>query len=192
METTQTTALSFIEMLKSQIAEIDSSIGPMLEKRKTKAALANATAADAGLQLPFPDADATTLSINTPPPSDIVQPDQYTGKKMATACREIMQRRKARGLGPIQIEELYTQLKTGGYAFRAIGKDNGITSLSTTLGKNGQFRRVPGSASLWGLAEWYGAAQTRRKAAGGAADDQDDEESETPPESPAATMPPAK
>jgi hypothetical protein len=178
-----TAALSFIETLKSQISEIDVQVSPLLEKRKAKAGLANATAADAGIPLPFPELDSALPEVSKLA-SDVVVPDQYTGKKMATACREIMQRRKARGGGAITLEDLYQQLKTGGYAFKVQTKDNAIASLSTTLGKNTQFRRVPGSVSLWGLAEWYGSVP-KRKSSTSAPDDSDDgeeEETELPAE----------
>ena len=181
----QNAASGFIETLKSQIVEIDVQIGPLLQKRKTKAALANATAADAGLPLPFPNEDSEMPAASAPA-VEVVGIDQYTGKKMATACREIMQRRKARGQGPISLEDLYTQLKSGGYAFRAVGKDNAVTSLATTLGKNSQFRRVPGSVSIWGLAEWYGGPVRRKSAAAGTAEDEDDEVIEAAPETTSA------
>lgn len=185
----QNAASGFIETLKSQIVEIDVQIAPLLEKRKGKAALANATAADAGLPLPFPDVDAASPSAIATT-ADVIAPDYFTGKKMATACREIMQRRKARGLSAISIEDLYAQLKSGGYPFRAVGKENAITSLSTTLGKNVQFRRVPGSASLWGLAEWYGGPVRRRSSPvsnGNQGAEDDDETAEDAPQPSAST-----
>jgi hypothetical protein len=184
----QTAAQNYIETLKAQIAEIDTQINPLLEKRKAKASLANATAADVGLPIPFADVDSGAAIIATPA-AEVIAPDHYTGKKMATACREIMQRRKARGQGAITLDDLYTQLKSGGYGFRAVGKDNAVTSLATTLGKNSQFRRVPGSVSLWGLAEWYGGPVRRAKsAAAGATEDDDDEEIvEDAPNTPASS-----
>jgi hypothetical protein len=171
MDTHTSNAQNFIAALTSQIVEIDYQINPLLEKRKAKAALANATAADAGLPAPFPDVGSATPSpaITT----DVIAPDQYTGSKMATAVREIMQRRKVRALGPIALDDLYAQLKAGGYAFRAVGKENSVTSLATTLGKNGIFRRVPNSPNLWGLTEWYGSPAKRKTS--GTPDDEDDE-----------------
>jgi hypothetical protein len=172
-------AQSFIEILMSQIVEIDAQVGPLLDKRKTKANLANATAADAGLPLPYPDADASPIN-SAATMQDVVAPDRFTSMKMATACRDIMQRRKTRGMTAISLDDIYTQLKAGGYAFRTVGKESSMNSLATTLGKNMQFRRVPGSAGLWGLTEWYGGPARRKSAASGADDDGDDDGQKAP------------
>jgi hypothetical protein len=80
--------------------------------------------------------------------------DQFFGRPMATAAREILEQRGARNLGAISLDELYDAMKAGGYDFENKNDQIAKRNLAITLAKNPAFTRVPANGFI-GLTQWY-------------------------------------
>lgn len=90
----------------------------------------------------------------------IIRPDQFFGRPLATVVREILAARAQRNMGAISLDDLYTTMSQGGFAFE--GKDEALKkrTLAITLGKNPAFARVPNTGHV-GLSEWYPNAKRK-------------------------------
>jgi len=152
-----------IQLYREQLKTIEDQLAPLLEQRNAKRRIINTLSVDAGAPAPFPEIPAW-VTLQDVPEFAASQPDQFTGKPLATIVRDMLQQRKARGLSAISIDELYDHLKAGGFDFPTSNETNAKIGVATTLGKNLLFRRVP-NTRLWGLSEWYGGAAKRQKAA---------------------------
>lgn len=93
--------------------------------------------------------------------------DEYVGKVQQQAVRLILERRRAAGVAPSTLDEIYGDLREGGYQFEAKdaeiakkGIHNMMTKASSTF-----FRLQNGK---WGLRAWYPGAKASvaRKATG--------------------------
>jgi hypothetical protein len=82
-----------------------------------------------------------------------IQSDLYYTKPLATSARDVLQRRKAAGLGAMSLDELYTLMVKGGFKFEAKNDATAKRSLATALSKNPAFTRLPNDDI--GLTEWY-------------------------------------
>jgi hypothetical protein len=132
--------------LQSQEAEI----------RKTKQAI-NILAEQAGMPVPYPDADTaiqrTTHSIRS---------DQFYGQPLAKAVREVLEIRRAQGSGPATVKEIFDLLTQGGYAFDAKSGEYAMRGLRISLAKNSSvFHRLP-NRKQWGLLSWYPKAKEQK------------------------------
>lgn len=90
------------------------------------------------------------------------RPDQFYGRPLATAVREILERRFAAHLGAIALNELFETLKKGGYAFDNSNDQIAKRNTAITLAKNPAFAKVPHNGHI-GLAEWYPNAKKPKK-----------------------------
>ncbi|HEY2774674.1 MAG TPA: hypothetical protein VGK20_11570 [Candidatus Binatia bacterium] len=112
----------------------------------------------ARLHRPEPYADvgeATIASISA------IRSDQFYGQPLATVVREILMMRKSAGLGAAEIDEIFTLLKRGGFAFEGDDVD-ARRGVAISLAKNSVvFHRVPSGA--WGLREWYPGLKDEQK-----------------------------
>ena len=88
--------------------------------------------------------------------------DQFFGRPMATAAREILEQRGARNLGAISLDELFDTMKAGGFAFDNKNDQIAKRNLAITLSKNTAFTRVPANGFI-GLTEWYPNARRKRE-----------------------------
>lgn len=90
-------------------------------------------------------------------------PDAFYGKKLATAVREVLERRKAAGSGAATATEIYDALVQGGYHFETKNDENAKRGLYQSLTKNSStFHKLPNGT--YGLREWYPAIRTRSAA----------------------------
>jgi hypothetical protein len=94
-----------------------------------------------------------------------VQSDLYYKKPLATSARDVLQRRKAAGLGAMHLDDLYALMVKGGFKFDAKNDATAKRSLSTALSKNSIFTRLPNDDI--GLTEWYDPPRNKAKANGG-------------------------
>ena len=84
--------------------------------------------------------------------------DQFYGQPLSSAVREIMEIRKAGGLGAASVNEIYDALIKGGFHFDAKGDENAKRSLRISLTKNSaMFHRIPNGQ--YGLLSWYPAVK---------------------------------
>src|SRR5438309_4959026 len=88
--------------------------------------------------------------------------DQFFGRPMATAAREILEQRGAKNFGAISLEELYDTMKAGGFDFENKNDQIAKRNLAITLSKNLAFTRVP-SNGYWGLSAWYPNVKRKRE-----------------------------
>jgi hypothetical protein len=97
-----------------------------------------------------------------------VRADEYYGKPLQTATREVLERR--RHIGPATAREIYDALISGGYdGFQTGNEQNRLTALRISLRKNAKlFHKLPGGQ--WGLVGWYPKIRSKK-----ADDDADDE-----------------
>ena len=90
--------------------------------------------------------------------------DQFFGKPMATAVKEILEQRGARNLGALSLDDLFDTMKAGGFQFDNNNEQIAKRNLAITLSKNPAFMRVPSNNNI-GLAEWYPNVKKKRGAA---------------------------
>lgn len=116
----------------------------------------------------YPDEDPAA-SIST-----TLHGDEYVDKSLTTACRAILDRRKAANLGPATIEDLYRDLLGGGYEFDTANEENSKRGVYNMLTRNTSiFHKL--SNKKYGLLSWYEGVKERKKAQKG----QDGDEPET-------------
>lgn len=88
--------------------------------------------------------------------------DEYYGQKQSTACRLVLERRKAANLGPASLDELHAALLEGGYQFAAKTALIEKRSLYQMLIKNTSiFHRLPNGK--FGLDAWYPDTKRQRR-----------------------------
>jgi len=105
--------------------------------------------------------------------------DEFYGKPLATAITEILQRRKAKDMGPATMDEIYNQMIAGGYGFDNIKDPKRAIGIS--MGKNPKFTKLRNEK--WALTEWYPNVKEKKVAASviiGPEDKQPQQEAETP------------
>jgi len=132
-----------IPAMQSQVQELERQL---LEKKRT----VNGLCVAAGEPPTYADVDPTANSSNFG-----IQSDSYFGKPLAKAVRDVLERRKAVGLGAAPLNTIFDLMKFGGFRFDARNDKTARRSLAIALSKNPAFFRLPGGDSI-GLSEWYG------------------------------------
>jgi hypothetical protein len=108
----------------------------------------------------FPDAEEAAATFT----GASLNGDEYVGQRQSTACRMILERRKATQRGPATVEELYADLIGGGYRFDARDEAIARRGVYQMLSQNtAMFFRIPNGK--WGLAAWYPEAKAAIRAA---------------------------
>jgi hypothetical protein len=165
-----------IDKAMAKLGEVEANLAPLEAERARLRIFVNQACELVGREPIFPEEDGpATLqqsSVTPPPePSQVrhrtrgvsVRSDQFFGQPLATAVRHYLELRKNSDLGPASADEIHGALVQGGFQFPSRDSDNQRRGLQVSLSKNTiTFRRLPNE--LYGLAEWYGAAQrnTRR------------------------------
>jgi hypothetical protein len=142
-----------IPALQSQIQDLERQL---TEKKRT----VNGLCKSVGEQPMYAETDTTAANNHFG-----IQTDSYFTKPLATAVRDVLERRKAAGLGATPLNVIFELMKLGGFKFDAKSDMTASRSLAIALSKNPTFIRLPGGDSV-GLAEWYG--EVRSKSALGA------------------------
>jgi len=97
----------------------------------------------------FSDASLTTSEV-----SGITRTDQFYGKPLASAVREVLNIRQNSNIGPATVKEIYELLLEGGYSFDAKDAQNAQRNLRISLAKNvALFHKLPNGR--FGLVSWY-------------------------------------
>ena len=121
----------------------------------------------------------------------VMRSDRFYGQPLATAVRDILEMRKAQGLGAASINEIYKTLTAGGYKFDTANEDNSKTGLRRPR-KNPVFHKIPNGD--YGLSDWYPKRRKLREedgsaTAGASADEVFDEEPDQTPAKPEFAKP---
>lgn len=88
-----------------------------------------------------------------------IVPDEFYGKKLRTAIRVILEKRRASGQGAATLDDLVDALVKGGYHFDRSNDENSKRGVYNTLSKNaGVFHKLPNGR--YGLLEWYPHTRT--------------------------------
>jgi hypothetical protein len=93
-----------------------------------------------------------------------IQSDTFYGKVATTAVRELLEMRKASGLGAASSSEIIEVLEAGGFDFSTLSPDEGVAkrAVTITIGKNSSiFHKLPNGK--WGLLSWYPDAKDRKR-----------------------------
>jgi hypothetical protein len=115
--------------------------------------------------------------------SAALRSDQFYGKPLATAVREVLELRKAAGFGATPVNTIYSTLKDGGFKFDTKDDENAKRNLRISLTKNGTvFHKLPNGD--WGLLSWYPNAKATKK-------DEGEEEPAKPAAAPAESGKPS-
>lgn len=141
------------EHLTKAIAELEAKLAEQLKSAaKTKSGI-NQLAELAGLPPPYPDIEEAVG------PSAI-RSDQFYGKAMHTAMRELLELRGT-ARGPATVNEIFDALKAGGYQFDTKSDDNAKRVIRITLTKNSTvFHKLPNGP--YGLLAWYPNAKAAK------------------------------
>lgn len=139
------------EQLKQAIEVMERRLAEQVAKVASTKKLINELCAEAGEAPRYTD-------VGTDAGSRRIRSDQFYGQPLSSAVREILEMRKAGGLGAASVNEIYDMLRTGGFHFDAKGDENAKRSLRISLTKNSAiFHRVPNGQ--YGLLSWYPAAK---------------------------------
>jgi hypothetical protein len=104
-------------------------------------------------------ADLASPTASTGP----MRGDEYYGKSMSTAAREVLERRHAVGAGPATINEIHAVMKEGGYQSEAKNEDIERQGLRNLMIKNsGIFHKLP--SGKYGLLTWYPGVKEKKPA----------------------------
>jgi hypothetical protein len=155
--------LKTIELFQAEIREAEAQLA---DKRK----LVNQLCPRAGIAPLYPDAEAPGIVTG-------IRSDEFYGKPLATAVREVLQKRKAANLGAAAVAEIYDSLKQGGFHFQAKTEEYAKRGLYQSLTKNSAtFHKLPNGK--YGLLEWYSSVREQRPRNGAVADVDDEIEDE--------------
>jgi hypothetical protein len=92
-----------------------------------------------------------------------IRSDQFYGKSIFAAIRELLILRKDANVGPASVAEIHETLVRGGFKFDAKDDDNAKRGIRISLTKNtGVFHKLPNG--LYGLLTWYPNAKPPKKA----------------------------
>jgi hypothetical protein len=150
-----------IEMVQGQIAQLEQQL---LEKKRMVNSLCHLAGKPAVYEVE--ELAGPTLAS--------IRPDQFYGKTLTDAAREIFERRKRAGLGATAVSEIYDVLVDGGYHFQAKNEANAKRTLYQILGKQPDiFHRLP--SGHYGLREWYSNIKETREPNGGQEGEEDEE-----------------
>lgn len=141
---------SVITKIQGEITPLEEKIQPIVDQIKEKKKLINQLCAHAGEPPAYPEAEADTNTVTKP---TVVRADEYFGRPVATVVKEILAPRKG-VQGAMALDELFDQMKAGGFAFDSKNDMLAKRGISITLGKNPAFIKVP-TTGCWGLTEWY-------------------------------------
>ena len=106
----------------------------------------------------YPDVEARRSSAGA-----AFRGDQFFGKPVATAVKEILEQRGARNLGAISLNELFEVMKSGGFEFDNNNDPIAKRNLAITLAKNPAFTKVPSNGFI-GLSQWYPNVKKKKDA----------------------------
>lgn len=108
-----------------------------------------------------------------------IRSDQFYGQPLSTCVREILEMRRALNQGPATINEIYSALQEGGFAFDTKNDDNAKRGLRISITKNTAiFHKIP--SGKIGLLEWYPNAKTSKAKKNSANDVAEEEGIEDP------------
>lgn len=120
--------------------------------------LINALLVELGQQARYADLDQPSTV-----PLGPMRGDEYYGKSMSTAAREVLERRAAVNAGPATLNEIHSAMKAGGYQFGAKNEEIERQSLRNLLVKNsGIFHKLPNGK--YGLLSWYPNVKEKKPA----------------------------
>jgi hypothetical protein len=83
-----------------------------------------------------------------------ISDDTFYGQKQTPAMRTYLEMRRAQGVGPATVREIYEAIKSGGYVFEAKEVETALVGMRALLRTQPQvFHRLP--QGTWGLTAWY-------------------------------------
>jgi len=132
----------------------DKLLAAMAEVQKIKK-LINGYYEVMGEPIKYPDVGQESVQGVAP------RPDEYYGKPLATVITEVLQKRKQANLGSATLDELFSELISGGFKFA--GKNDGIQKrgLAISMSKNPKFHGLDNGT--WGLKAWYNVKDKQTK-----------------------------
>jgi hypothetical protein len=136
--------------IRQTIAELQKALIEDQKKVLDKKHLINQLAELAGMGRIYPDAELQGgPSLNL-----AIQSDQFYGQPLASSIRTILELRKALNQGPATINEIYSSLIEGGFAFETKNEENAKRGLRISITKNSDvFHKLPNGK--FGLVIWY-------------------------------------
>ena len=132
--------------LQEFLADIAEDEAALRDKKRA----VNAVCAMKGRAPAFADVELETVAATT----GKLLGDEFYAKKQHSACRMILERRKALNLGPATVDDFFRDLVAGGYAFAAKTDEIAMRGLGQMLSQNTSvFIRLPNGK--FSLREWY-------------------------------------
>lgn len=142
--------------IRAGIDGVNAAINAKLMEVQALKKSVNAMCQQVGDEPQYPDADDAVGGVG-----GTIRPDQFYGKGLSTAVRELLERRKSAA----STEEIVRGLDQGGFDFAALGwkkAEHRPRILAISLVKNtATFRRLPNG--MFGVESWY-EERVKRKA----------------------------
>jgi hypothetical protein len=144
------------------LEHIDKTIAQALEKLKAQEEAVAQTKRLVNQLLEFASRSPMFTDIIVSSGGATLLGDEYYGQKQSTACRMVLERRKAMNLGPATVDEIFSMLKEGGYKHEAKSEEIAMKSIYNMLVQNSAiFHRLP--TGKFGLAAWYPDAPKKKR-----------------------------
>ncbi len=134
------------QKLNGAIEVLEDKLQAQLEASRHTMQMIDVLRVEAGLAPKYPESQSKTGSTS-------IRGDQFYGRPTATCMREILEMRRAAGLGTGTVNDIYDAMKQGGYQFGSSNDKNAKDGLRLSLLKNPIFHKLPNGA--FGLSAWY-------------------------------------
>jgi Arc/MetJ-type ribon-helix-helix transcriptional regulator len=139
------------EHIRKAIEELEQKLQPIENQAQELKTAINSLAKCIELPPPYPETSESKGS------STQIRFDQFHGQPLATVMRAYLTMRRQANEGPAVVNDIYTALIDGGFAFETKSAENSKRGLRISLSKNPIFYKLPNGS--WGLAEWYPKAK---------------------------------
>lgn len=145
------------EHIKATISDLQGKLKEQEKVVNKTKALINQLCEMAGMAPIYSEGELdSTSSINLS-----IRSDQFYGQPQASCVRTILEMRKGLGQGPATINEIYSALLEGGYAFETKNEENAKRGLRISITKNtALFHKLPNGKI--GLLAWYPNAKVKK------------------------------
>jgi hypothetical protein len=146
------------EILEAMIQEVESAEQELVGLKKA----ANAFARRGQMDLPYPDADASSPSRSG---ATMIRPDLFVSFSAPAAAARAFLEHRGQQRGAASIDDIFDALRRGGYSFDTRTDNEAKGALKVALAKDFNVHKIDNGAYgvSYGLLSWYPGLRERRE-----------------------------